>query len=150
MTDMTELFGNVISAYTRGQAIEDGVLKDLFHPRSEDPAVRSVLEQHHSALSHPQGLCITASLWALIEEAVSRKRDYNDRAGVLHDIFWMGRKAVSDGIHAAHDDGDLSPRAFEVYIGSGRPRDLQRVYVQWGVVDDGSRPCLTFMLSEDL
>lgn len=71
----------VISAYTRAQAIEDGVLVDLMQDR-----LAEVARQHYK---HP--IACTAAVWDIMQRAVENERHANDYAGVLHDMLWMSR-----------------------------------------------------------
>ena len=78
MTSMTEIFGEVISSYTRAQALEDGVLVDL-----------SEMDGAKGHFKYP--LACTTAVWVIIEKAVNNRKWHNDLAGVLHDICWMSR-----------------------------------------------------------
>jgi hypothetical protein len=82
---LAELFENadVISCYTRAQAIEDGVLIDL------SALAPDVCRQHYK---HP--IACTAAVWAMIEAAVNDPDAGNDVAGVVHDLLWMSRMNV--------------------------------------------------------
>jgi len=71
---------DVISTYTRAQAIEDGVLVDL------SAAAPGVCAQHYK---YP--IACTASVWAIIERAVKNEKHGNDLNGVVHDLLWMSR-----------------------------------------------------------
>jgi hypothetical protein len=76
---MNELFGEVISCYSRKQALEDGVLVDLnqFIPISE------------SGYKYP--VACTIAVWGIIESAVNNPRYGNDYAGIVWDILHMSR-----------------------------------------------------------
>ncbi len=70
---MTEMFGEIISSYTRAQAIEDGVLIDV----SDTEAAK--------LFKHP--CAITSSLFGeLVRGAGSKQEIFNAR---LHDVLWM-------------------------------------------------------------
>jgi hypothetical protein len=71
----------VISTYTRAEAIEDGVLVDLMQDSMAD-----VARQHYK---HP--IACTAAVWAIMQRAVENERHGNDYAGILHDMLWMSR-----------------------------------------------------------
>ena len=79
---MTEIFGEVISVYTRAQAIEDGVLADM----NAIEEVKEVTEQHFSI-----PVAVTSSVWGMIEKAVENKKHCNDLKGVWHDLCWMSK-----------------------------------------------------------
>ena len=72
---------DLISVYTREDAINDGVLVDLM---TGDLA--EVCRQHYK---YP--IACTASVWSIIETAVNNPKCYNDYAGVLHDILYMSK-----------------------------------------------------------
>ena len=72
-------FGDVIYSYTRKQAIDDGVLVDL----SREPVIKTFW-------NHP--FACTDSVWAVIEAGVSAGLDLD---GILHDVCWLARCAVS-------------------------------------------------------
>lgn len=80
MDTLTELFGEVISVYTREQAIEDGTLVDLSAVAPE------VCRQH---FKYP--VACTAAVWAIIDKAVKNPKWHNDLNGVVHDILWMSK-----------------------------------------------------------
>jgi hypothetical protein len=71
----------LISVYTRAQAIEDGVLVDLMQD-----TMAEVARQHYK---HP--IACTAAVWDIMQKAVENERYGNDYAGVLHDMLWMSR-----------------------------------------------------------
>lgn len=71
----------IISTYTRAQAIDDGVLVDLMQDKMEE-----VCQQHYK---HP--IACTIAVFTIMEKAVNNKRHYNDYAGILHDMLWMSR-----------------------------------------------------------
>lgn len=87
MTDtMTEIFGEVISSYSRKQAIEDGVLVDV------------------SSVAKEAGIKFPVALTqAVYEDCVawsaedSQRQVYQDEAGRLWDVIWMLRCAVKNG-----------------------------------------------------
>ena len=71
----------VISTYTRAEAIEDGVLVDLMQDSMAD-----VARQHYK---HP--IACTAAVRGIMQRAVENERHGNDYAGILHDMLWMSR-----------------------------------------------------------
>lgn len=74
---MTELFGDVISTYTRQQAIEDGFLIDV------------------SAVAREAGfrwpVAVTRRLWDMIDNPPNR---HEDTQGRLWDVVWMAKMAA--------------------------------------------------------
>jgi hypothetical protein len=119
----------VISVYTRKQAIEDGVLVDL------SAVAPDVCSQH---FKYP--VACTAAVWSIIDKAVQNKKHHNDLNGVVHDILWMSRKA-SWGINP-------DTRHFGVIIkGAGRQSKFAlKIVVSPG---DTPEPVLTVMMNDE-
>lgn len=109
----------VISTYTRAQAIEDGVLVDLMRGETEE-----ICRQHYR---YP--IACTASVWAMVQKAVNHPRWCNDIRGVLHDILWMSRCYRPKGL--------VTEWLFKVTItGTGRKRNhILKMHI--GPGDDG-------------
>lgn len=76
---------NLIHAYSRADALADGVLISLMQGEME-----AVCRQH---FRFP--IAATVGAWALIQTAVQNTKYSNDYAGVLHDILYMSRVAGS-------------------------------------------------------
>lgn len=72
---------DIISSYSRAQAIDDGVLVDLMQDVMKD-----VCRQHYK---YP--IACTSAVLDIIQRAVENKRHCNDYAGVLHDILHMSK-----------------------------------------------------------
>ena len=75
---------DLISSYSREQAVADGVLVDLL------------------ALTSP-GVCkrptyCTSSVWEIVDKAVKNPRWLNDLNGVVHDLNWMALNYNRHGI----------------------------------------------------
>ncbi len=84
-------FGNVISTYTRAQAIEDGVLVDVGSMAQE------------AGFKWP--VALTADVWAdcvAWTEGDSRQQVYQDESGRLWDVLYM----ASHAIRSSKDSGD--------------------------------------------
>lgn len=117
----------LIHAYTRAQAIEDGVLVDL----SDADGVKGHFK-------YP--LACTAAVWAVIDRAVKNEKHCNDLAGVLHDVCWMS-KVCARSI-------DPTTRIFKVIItGAGRKK-YHTFKMVCGPGDD-AEPVLTLMMPEE-
>ena len=86
MNDLTELFGDVIHAYTRAQAIEDGQLVDV------TAAAREVGFRYPVAMTI--GAWVDTVAWTTATE--ERKPAYTgqDERGRLHDVVWMAMLAA--------------------------------------------------------
>lgn len=120
----------VISSYSRKQAIEDGVLVDLMQDKMAE-----VARQHYK---YP--IACTAAVWNIMQKAVENKRCCNDYAGVLHDMLWMSR------VYKRHIDE--STVIFRVMInGAGR----KKVYDFKMVVGPGDdmEPVITIMQTDE-
>ena len=88
MSASNNLFGDVVSSYSRSQAIEDGVLVDL--------GQFDITREHWKF-----PMACTGTVWNIIEDAVhNHGQDY---AGTLHDIYTMAKLAIrkGQGGHAA-------------------------------------------------
>jgi len=124
---MTEIFGDVISIYTRAQAIEDGFLVDLMQNDFGD-----VSRQHYKF-----PIACTVSVFEIMQKAVENQRYCNDYAGILHDMLWMS-KVMKHQI-------DESTVIFRVIIqGAGRSK-----YYDFKLVvgpGDNAEPVITIML----
>ncbi len=105
--DPTELFGPVISAYTRTQAIEDGVLIDITDTARE------------AGFSCP--VAITDGAW---NECISwtdkdsKRQVHQDQSGRLWDVVWMAFIAIRS---ASNSGQQLLFRLYRVPRG-GRKR----------------------------
>lgn len=129
MTSPSEL--EIIHAYTRAEAIEDGVLIDA--------SAGELAELTAQLYRVP--VAMTAAVHHLINEAVASPRHCNDRKGVWWDILWMS-------LHGQTGAPDPSTRLFRVMItGTGR-RKWHTLKAVCGPDDHGA-PCVTFMLPEE-
>lgn len=117
----------VISRYTRADAIQDGTLVDL---SANFPDISGQLYKYPVAC--------TAAVWAIVETAVANKEHCNDFAGVVWDILWMSQR----GVVRKFDD---SSHIFRVIItGAGRQKYHDFKIICHG--GDEAEPVLTIML----
>ena len=126
-----EVFGEVIYAYTRKQAIIDGY--------------QVLLADDHAELAREVGwkypVYLTSGVWDLVEQAVASIKDGNDLAGVLWDILMMARfgKEITE-----------DTRKFQVMISKFGRKHRHLFYVQVGPTDiDDPAPAITVMMPED-
>ena len=134
-----EIFGNVIYAYTRAQAIEDGVLIDVTETARE------------AGIKFPTAL--TSTIWSDYIAVPEELKNCQDEAGRLWDIVWM----LSCAVRSGHIKGEIG--TFEVIIAKpdkGDWRDNEKAHdgnrdqrlvalkAVCGPSDDGS-PCITIM-----
>ena len=140
---MKEIFGDVIYAYTRAQAIEDGVLIDVTATARE------------AGIKHPTAL--TSAAWADYVAVPEEMKGHQDEMGRLWDILWMFSCAVRSGritgdigtfevIIAKLDKGDW--RSNEKVHKGNRTQRLVTLKAVCGPSDDGS-PCVTIELPEE-
>jgi hypothetical protein len=122
---------DVISSYSRAQAIDDGVLIDLM----QDEQTAKLCREHYKF-----PIACTATLWQLVQQAISNLKHGNDLLGVLHDILWMSRrnkKAISN---------DGCTWLFQVLISGTGKKDVHTLKLVLGQ-GDVEAPVLTLMIS---
>ncbi len=83
----------ILSAYTRSQAIADGFLASLSGNTIEGLA--ELCRQHFPGAD----VACTTGVFSLVEKAVNNKKWLNDWLGVFHDIFWMSRLKNDAGLY---------------------------------------------------
>lgn len=83
---MGEVFGEVISSYSRAQAIEDGMLVDLSGAEAIREDVAEVCRQHYK-----WPVACTAAVFDVMCAAVLNTRWCNDYPGIVHDMLWMSK-----------------------------------------------------------
>jgi hypothetical protein len=140
---MKEIFGDVIYAYTRAQAIEDGVLIDVSELAKE------------AGIKFPTAL--TSAVWGDYVAVPAELKGHQDEVGRCWDILWMFSWAVRSGritgatgafevIIAKPDKGDW--RKNEKGHDGNRGQRLVTLKAVSGPSDDGS-PCVTIMRPEE-
>lgn len=125
-------FGEIISSYSRTQAIEDGVLVDL----SAQPELRELVRDH---FKYP--VACTTAVWEIIERAVANPRHANDLKGVVHDILFMSKAPTAKS-------PDPSTRIFPVIITGAGAKRTYTLKMVCGPGDDAV-PVLTIMLENE-
>ena len=110
---------DIISRYTRQQAIEDGVLVDL----------TTLFPEETKIYRHP--VACTESVWQLVKNAVDAKQ--GDLKGLVGDLLWMSQKGIVKKFSE-------STMLFQVRIG----RKNHTLKVNVGANDDMT-PCVTIM-----
>ena len=126
---------DVIHAYTRRQALADGVLVDV--SRQASPS------EMHGGFVVP--VAVTAALWHAIEAIPPSLHGIADARGRLHDVLWMASCAVRR--HPSNETLPLVMFAVVLPVAGDRKR-TQRLTVAIGPDDDGS-PCVTIGFPED-
>lgn len=137
MSTEVNLFENaeIISVYTRRQAIDDG-----FQIDANEGDFAEVTRQNFKFPVY-----MTTGVYELIEKAVANRRWCNDLKGVWHDICWMARLAI-----CANRDGDRV--GFRVIIrGAGRRSNYLMVATVGarGLDIDDAEPAITIMLPDE-
>jgi hypothetical protein len=126
-----EVFGEVIYAYTRKQAIADGY--------------QVLLSGDYAGLARDIGwkypVYLTRGVWDLAERAAASETDENDLSGVLWDILMVARFG---------DKITEDTRKFYVTLNTVGRHHRHLFYVQVGPTDiDDPAPSITIMLPED-
>ena len=129
---LTDIFGEVISSYSRAQAIADGILVDVSETAREAGFVFPV--------------AMTRAAWSdCVEwsEADSLRQIYQDESGRLWDVLWMASRA------ARHGGEEIRFQLYRVARGGRgtRPR-LVTLKALCGPGDDGE-PVITLMLPDE-
>ena len=117
----------LIYAYTRAQALEDGVLVDVSETAREAGFVWPV--------------ALTAAVWALVEDIPRRYRAWQTVEGRLYDVLWMAYCAIRS---AEHSSTELR---YTLLMDHGRRRYLTLKLVT-GPGDHGE-PVVTIMLPDE-
>lgn len=128
---LQEVFGDVISCYSRAQAIDDGMLVD-------------VTEQASSKTGFLGGFTLPVAITAAVHFDISRigKNSIQDYRGRLHDVLWMASLAVRSAAKR-----NESATLFRVILQVGRSKNqVYKVAISGG--DDGE-PVITIMLRNE-
>lgn len=129
-----DTFGDVISRYTRKQALEDGVLVDMTEWGSATTGF-------HGGFTVP--VAFTNHLWGDVDKKV-RLQDTRGRA---HDVLWMASLAIKGGMKRGIIGKTGGRVLFDLLLQVGRKRK-QRLAVDLGGGDDGE-PVVTIGYPED-
>ena len=128
-------FGNVISTYTRAQAIEDGVLVDVESTAQE------------AGFKWP--VALTVGAWAdcvAWTEDDSRQQVYQDQSGRLWDVLYM----ASHAIRSSKDSGDRL--LFQLYRVPRDGHSTDAVLVTLKLIvgpGDTGEPVVTILLPQE-
>jgi len=128
---LTEIFGDVISSYTRGQAVEDGVLIDVTEMAREAGITLPVV--------------VTARLWAEVITPDPRSVPYGQSIeGRLWDTLSMLKYALMTG----HAQAGYMFHFSAYYIMKARQRRLLKLKAFCGPYDS-EEPGFTIMLPNE-
>jgi hypothetical protein len=128
LPSLESIFGPVISAYSRAQAIEDGVLVDV------------------SSVAREAGIKFPVAMTrAAFEQTVTVPPGVvgQDESGRLWDVLWMLRCAIQRGRGGERVDFELYVRSASSHERLTR-RDLVQLYALCGPGDAGE-PVITIM-----
>jgi len=114
-------FGEVVYAYTRKQAIEDGTLVDL--------SALEITRQHWKL-----PCACSSSVWGIIEDAIAKGFDL---AGILHDLFCLTKAKIPP-----------QSRTDRLYFKATVANRTYDFILHCGPADDCA-PVLTLMLPSD-
>lgn len=136
---LTDMFGSVISSYSRAEAIADGVLVDVTEVAKE------------AGFTWP--VAMTSAVWedcVAWTDADSRRQTHQDQSGRLWDVVWMARVAAAKqpGHSALTAHPDSPVRTFQMLRvpRDGKSNRARPVMLKMGVgPDDYGNPCLTLM-----
>ena len=129
MSDLTEMFGEVIHSYSRAQAIADGVLVDVTETGRE------------AGFTIP--VAVTSHVWADCVAVPEGCEGVQDESGRLWDVCWMASLAAKRG-------GGTDRVKVEVVVvrrKGGQP-ELQTLVMAIGGGDQGE-PVITILYPED-
>jgi hypothetical protein len=129
----------IIHAYTRRQALADGVLVDV--SRQASPA------EMHGGFVVP--VAVTAAVWSAIHAIPPSLEGIADVRGRLHDVLWLANVTARRAFSASRASRAGVSEVFAVLLpvaGSRRRKHVLRVEV--GPDDDGA-PCVTIGYPED-
>ncbi len=128
---LEEIFGPVIHAYTRAQALTDGVLVDVTAAARE------------AGFRLP--VALTAAAWS---DCVAWGREgakvHQDEAGRLWDVLWMARCAAA---RAMAGEREVEVKVYRVPRGKSTPRPATlKMVIGPG---DGGEPVITLMMPDE-
>lgn len=127
MSDLTEIFGDIIYGYSRAQAIEDGELVD----------VTSVAKE--AGITFP--VAVTRAVWASYVE-VPPGVQCQDERGRLWDVMWMLRCAIAGG-----RGGDRI--LYQLYVRNNNRRPKKVTLKAVCGPGDSGEPTITVLLPEE-
>ncbi len=117
---------DIIHAYSRAEALEDGDLVDL------SALAPDVCRQH---FKYP--VACTAAVWNIIDRAIKNEKQCNDLKGVIHDVLTMSKHPT--------ERIDPTQHLFKVII-TGAARESTFTFQMVCGPGDSAEPVLTVML----
>ena len=135
---MQNIFGEVISRYTRAQAIEDGVLVDVTETARQ------------AGIKYP--VALTASVYDEYVVVPKALKGIQDEVGRLFDILWMYAWAARIGEISGHQGiFSVSFLMYETKSISEQARSRQEIITLKAVCgpNDDDSPCITIMKPDE-
>lgn len=136
VAESSNIFGDVIYAYTRAQAIDDGVLVDVTEVARE------------AGFRFP--VAMTAAVWGDCVEwsdEDSMRQVHQDEAGRLWDVLWMGVCAARGA--ASRNRSQISFSLYRVPRG-GRGMNPRQAQLKLAIgPGDNGEPVFTIMLPNE-
>lgn len=129
MSELSDIFGEVIFAYSRADALADGVLIDVTKTAKE------------AGFSVPA--VVTAHVWEECVRVPEGCEGTQDESGRLWDVCWMAMVAARKAQNASRVKVELYVVRHE-----GRAAELVELVMAIGPGDDGT-PVITIMFAED-
>jgi len=139
---MTEIFGDVISTYTRQQAIEDGFLVDVTTTARE------------AGFRWP--VAVTRRLWDMIDNPPNRQEDTRGR---LWDVVWMAKLAARRSTGQAirfqmiltRKETKIITDPYSKRYGKPHTAIVKNIWLKAVVSGEGPNggPCITIMLPDE-
>lgn len=126
--DLTDLFGPIISKYSRADALEDGGLVDC------SATAREAGYLHHFG--------VTAAAWQVIS-TIPRSTSWQDVEGRLWDVLFVGRSAIRRA------PAGVSRVSFEVILSTRENRKGHVTFVLDLGPGDGGEPVFTLGFAGD-
>lgn len=132
---MSETFGEIIHAYTRAQALEDGELVDVTEWASADKGFMG-------GFTVP--VAMTRSAWAAIEAIPKSAEGLQDVRGRAHDVLWMASLAARSAARSGK-----TRVGFKVILPSKGTRKRNRILVIDSGPGDNAEHVITIGFPED-
>lgn len=148
----------VISVYTRAQAIDDGFLVELadIENRKGEKEIAKMIGQLYTLQAAGRedltlSVCTTNTVFTNYIALTSAAKDMqNDIDGRAWDVLWMMRGAFRRAFTALKQNGTtVESGLFELYVVSKRRQATRTVLKMVLGPDDEGKPCITIMMPNE-
>ncbi len=152
MSTIEDVFGPVISSYTRREAIEDGILVQLSGPGYQgDQWVPDMVAE--VGIRHPVAMTTTAFVQCVspIDGEGEKLAPCQDSKGRLWDVLWMLRCAIRSNLNGSELRYTLHvvPNVTESYAKDYPPKPRKTQLKAICGPGDDAEPVLTIMLPDE-